>query len=94
MQAIWGGINAVQIIAHLPMNNINFPMNAHTFYYFLTKIISFDIFSPFNYFDFGFTETGPFHSNYEWLGYETSNFYENLGSIVLIGLILTSRQIL
>ena len=94
MQAIWGGINAVQIIAHLPLNNINFPLNAQTFYYFLTEIVSFDLLSPFDHFDFGFTETQPYHSSYEWLGYETSNFFENLGSIALWGVLLFARQLI
>ena len=88
MQAIWGGINAVQIIAHLPLNNVNFPLNAHRFYYFLTKVISFDIFNPTDFYDFGFTETGPYYSNFEWLGYESCNFYECIGSVPLIAVIL------
>ena len=92
MQAIWGGINAIQIIAHLPLNNINFPLNAHNFYFFLTRVVSFDVFAPTDFFDFGLTETEPYHSNYEWLGYETTNFYENIGSIIVIGIILLLRQ--
>lgn len=94
MQAIWGGINAVQIIAHLPLNNINFPINAQKFYYFLTQIISFDFFSPFDHFDFGFTETRPYHSSYDMLGYQTSNFFENLGSIAVIGVLLFLKHLI
>ena len=88
MQAIWGGINAIQIISHLPLGNINFPLNTQRFYSFLVRIVSFDIYSPTDYIDFGFTETAPFHSNFEWLGYETSNFYECIGSVLLIGAVL------
>ena len=94
LQTIWGGINAVQIIAHLPLNNVNFPLNAQMFYYFLTRVISFDFFAPTDYFDFGFTSTEPYSSAYEWLGYETTNFYENIGSVFVIGIIIALRQIL
>ena len=60
----------------------------------MTKIVSFDVFNPTEFYDFGFTETGPYHGNFEWLGYETSNFYECIGSVLLFGLILLLKQFL
>ena len=94
LQFLWGGVNALQIIAHLPLNNVNFPNNAFIFFQFLAEVVSFDLFAPTDHIDFGLTETQPFNENYEELGYESSNFYENLGSIALIGIIIAIRQIL
>lgn len=94
LQLLWGGINALQIIAHLPLNNVNFPSNAFQVFQFLAEVVSFDLFAPADYYDFGFTETEPFNSNYEELGYETTNFLENLGSISLIFLVIAFRHII
>ena len=78
-------------MAHLPLNNVNFSNNAFIFFQFLAEVVSFDIFAPTDHIDFGLTETPPFNENYEELGYETSNFYEDLGSIALIGVIIAFR---
>ena len=94
LQFLWGGVNALQIVAHLPLNNVNFPNNAFLFFQFLAEVVSFDLFAPTDHIDFGLTETPPFNENYEELGYESTNFYENLGSIALIGIIIAIRQIL
>ena len=32
LQTLWGSINALQIIAHLPLNNLNFPTNTYNFF--------------------------------------------------------------
>ena len=87
-------MNALQIVAHLPLNNVNFSNNAFVFFQFLASVVSFDILAPTDHIDFGLTETPPYNENYEELGYESSNFYENLGSIALIGIIIALRQIL
>lgn len=59
----------------------------------MAEVVSFDLFAPTDYYDFGFTETEPFNSNYEELGYETTNFLENLGSISLILFVIALRHI-
>ena len=57
-------------------------------------MVSFDLFAPTDHIDFGLTETEPYNENYNELGYESSNFYDNLGSIGAIGLLITLRLIL
>ena len=69
----------------MPMNNVNFPRSEFYFMKFLNKIVSFNLldikeipYSP------EFTETPPYHENFEWLQYDTSNFFENLDFITII----------
>ena len=47
------------------------------------SIVSFDYFEPFEYLDVGFTEVGSWSVRFEWLGYESLNFIQGLGSIVI-----------
>ena len=53
--------------------------------------MSFDLFAPTDHIDFGLTKTAPYNDNHDALGYESSNFYENLGSIAVIGLVIALR---
>ena len=43
LQTLWGMINVMQLIVHMPMLNINFPQNAVLFYSFIVDISNFDI---------------------------------------------------
>lgn len=43
LQILWGQINALQITAHLPLNNITFPGNVELVFEELIKIVTFDI---------------------------------------------------
>lgn len=94
LQTLWGSINALQIIAHIPLNNVNFPSNCYFLFQFLADIVAFDLFAPTDHYDFGFTETGPINYRFDDLGYETSNYIENLGSIGLIAVLMACRMIL
>ena len=49
----------------------------------MIEIVSFDYFPIHDYFDFGFTETEPWSIKFLELGYETVNFIEGMGSIIL-----------
>ena len=49
----------------------------------MTKIVSFDYFPIHEIIDFGFTETDPWSVNFGWLGYDSLNFVEGMGSISL-----------
>ena len=46
-------------------------------------VVSFDYFPIHDIFEFGFTETQPWSAKFEALGYETVNFIEGMGSIIL-----------
>ena len=54
----------------------------------MISIVSFDFFSPTEYFDIGLTETEPWSTNFAWLGYESVNFIEGMGSILLCAIFL------
>ena len=49
----------------------------------MIEVVSFDYFPLTDYFDFGFTATEPWSDKFELLRYETINFIENMGSIIL-----------
>ena len=53
----------------------------------LIKYISFDYFPPFEYIKVDFTEVGHWSPNFEWLGYDSVNFLEGLGSIAILAAI-------
>ena len=83
-------INALQVIAHLPLNNIPLPVNAYFIFDVLVKVVSFDIFPIHEYFDMQFTPTEPWSQSFEWLDYGSVNFVESMGSatILLVCMIL------
>ena len=84
MQEVIGMITSLQILAHLPLNNIPIPANAYIIFDELIKIVSFDIFEPHEHFDLKLTPTEPWSIRFSWLGYGSVNFMENMGSASLI----------
>ena len=50
----------------------------------MASVVSFDYFDVFEHWNVGFTPTDPFRVNFEWLGYETLNFLEGMGSITIL----------
>ena len=54
----------------------------------MIDVVSFDFFSPVEYFDVGMTETEAWSENFEWLRYESINFIEGMGSILLVAFFL------
>ena len=77
-------INALQVIAHLPLNNIPLPVNAYFIFDVLVKVVSFDIFPIHEYFDMKFTPTEPWSQSFEWLDYGSVNFIESMGSATIL----------
>ena len=67
-EIVKGGILSLQIISHMPLNNVNFPRNELNLMKFLNNIVSFHIFDlndlPYTP---DFTETPPYNVNFEWL---------------------------
>lgn len=59
-----------------------FPYKVTYVFEILIQVVSFDFNDPNEFIDFGFTETEGYDERFSWLGYESSNFYECLGSIV------------
>jgi len=50
-------------------------------------MISLDYFSPYEYIEVDFTEFASWSPNFEWLGYDSVNFLEGLGSIAIFAAI-------
>ena len=40
---LWGLVNVLQLIIHMPLVNVNFPINAQFFYGILIQIATFDL---------------------------------------------------
>ena len=88
MSILLASILIFQLLAHLPLADIVLPANALQWFEIMISVVSFDFFSPTEYFDIGLTETEPWSTNFAWLGYESVNFIEGMGSILLVGIYL------
>ena len=53
----------------------------------MISVVSFDYFSPTEYVTVDFTETDAYTENFATLGYESSNFVEGMGSIIIFAFI-------
>ena len=53
----------------------------------MIEIASFDFFAPFEFIPVDFTETDALFEELDWVGYESQNFLENMGSIWLFAAI-------
>ena len=76
----------MQLLLILPLINVNFPVNAATFYGFLVDIANFNILpiDKINQAIYKFSDKDiNIPSNFEELGYETTAFIENIGSILM-----------
>ena len=76
---MFGSIISLQILAHLLLANIRMPANALQCFDIMIQIVSFDYFAL----DFDLTPTEPWSEQFSYLGYESLNFFENMGSIML-----------
>jgi hypothetical protein len=54
-QVLYDGILAVQVISHLPLNNVNLPQVSMNFLKYLNQIVSFNKKDPYDYLDPEFT---------------------------------------
>ena len=81
---LFGSIIAFQIMAHMTLANITLPANSMQAFEIMASVVSFDYFPVFDHWDVGFTPTDPYTINFEWLGYETLNFLEGMGSITIL----------
>lgn len=76
LQMLWGMINSLQLIVHLPVFSLNFPANASQL---LTKLIEVSSFSllpmdQINNLVFNFTETDALNPRFDEIGYNSMNF--------------------
>ena len=83
MQSLFGSIIALQIIGHLPLQNVQLPAKSIQIFELVVQIVSFDYFPFTEVWDLGFTPTAPWSEQFVFLEYETVNFIEGLGSIMI-----------
>ena len=86
MNMLFSSIILIQILAHLPLADIVLPANALQVFDIMIGIVSFDYFSPTDYVDMGFSEMPAWSPNFEWLGYESVNFVDGMGSILIFAI--------
>lgn len=92
-QVLYGGMLALQIISHVPLNSLNLPATTMSFMRYLNNIVSFQATEPYRYMDAKFTPTPPVNPSFGWLGYESRNFLENLGFVALLLIFVATRSI-
>ena len=81
---LWGMVNVMQLIIKMPLYNITFPQNAATFYTFLSSVANFDLLptDKINDYMFNFTKQDSNDMNFDTMGYETDDIFDNLGSML------------
>jgi hypothetical protein len=85
LNLLWTLVNALQVIVHLPLVNISFPINAYITSKMLANVASFDIvptefiYSQFLQFDQQDSNEGV---RYDLVGMETGNFLMNSGTLL------------
>ena len=92
MQYLWGMINALQLIVHLPLMSFNFPANAKFIFTLFIELTQFDII-PNDFLGtsiFSFDEPEPYSPRFESMGYESKNVIENLGSLFVYIVVFSS----
>ncbi len=68
------------------MFKVNLPAQEMGFMIFLNEIGSFNVADPTT--STNFTDSRAYNDEFEWLKYDTSNFYQNLGFIIIIILLI------
>ena len=94
LQKMWGNINALQIIVHLPLINLIYPGQVQALFDRLIDVVTFDFLGVFDEEGLDiqvlpeFTFTAPLNSNCDYVGYGSTNTMDNLGSLnFLIGIV-------
>jgi len=84
---LWGMINVMQIIVHMPLLNVNFPENTMFFYSLIIDISSFNLI-PESWMaaikkKLFFFKKEEFDESFTKMGYESESSIENLGSMFM-----------
>ena len=91
LQQIWGAINSFSILAHMPLIKVSLPGSCFFIFDLLILFVTFDFFPIADIFDFGYTITDPWNDRFEWTGYGSVNFVENMGSLILFLSVILGR---
>jgi hypothetical protein len=84
MQLLWGMVNTIQILTHLPLLDITYPSSTLALYQIIIDVANFEITDSEallnKAFNFQFDEDeGAFSDKFEMIGYEKKNMILNLG---------------
>ena len=83
-----GMINSLQITAHLPLNNVPYVYPCRETFETLIAFVSFDILPGEAIEAMNMTPTDYWSAEFEFLGYDSSNFLELMGSLGIFAAIL------
>ena len=90
LNLLWTMIESMQVLTFLPLFDIRMPAIPTLVFGILTEIAAFDYVEVGDYFEMAFdiSDSDPMNQNFEALGFETTLFLYNMGSM-LFGLVLT-----
>mmetsp|Transcript_15184 Transcript_15184/g.14770 ORF Transcript_15184/g.14770 Transcript_15184/m.14770 type:complete len:173 (-) Transcript_15184:23-541(-) len=93
LNMLWGAINALQIIVVMPLFNLDFPSNAYIVFELLAKSVFFDYLPQdkvYFFIDFS-NNSASYNQQFEFMGFDTTNFVFNLGDgfVFLLTTVLT-----
>ena len=85
----------MQVTAHLPLIPLPFSSTSYFVFDIMIQIMAFDLLPPpEEYIDFNFTETEPWNTQFEWLGYDSANFINLMGTILIFATIMIVQGVL
>ena len=89
MNLLWGMVNTLQLIIHLPLLAVYFPQNCQLFFTFITDIVNFSLIPTDKIMDkmfqFKNSTEQEMNQSFKGLGYKSANILKNLG-LIAIGL--------
>jgi len=88
LQILWSMIDSLQLITHLPLVRLSMPGNLKLFFSIVNASINLDFLDISPYFPSFLVDSDdsqePFTDNYEFMGYETTNFFYNSLSFIIL----------
>ena len=94
IQFVIGSVNALQIISHLPLIDVLLTENSYYMYQVILALVGFDLYDPFSRVELDFSETMPIFERFAEVGYDSCNFFTNIGSIALFQFIFIINAII
>ena len=89
MNLLWGMVNTLQLIIHLPLISVYFPQNCQLFFSFIVDIVNFSLIPTDKImnkiFSFKNSTSEAMGNNFKSLGYKSANILKNLG-LIAVGL--------
>ena len=84
---LFDSIIHLQIFAHIPLTELYMPANVLQDFEIMIQVVSFDYIQPFDYIPAEFLATDAISPQFDWVGYGSQNFLDNMGTIWCFSLI-------